>query len=173
MITGAMIKPGDVVCALPSSGLHTNGYSLARRVCAPLGYDARPTELGGQTLGDALLAIHRPYLAQIEELWSAGTTIKGMAHITGGGLWENVPRILPSGVAVQVQRDTWPMPPIFPWLVAQAGISEHEAYRAFNMGIGMIVIVHASDLERAQAAVPELAVVGAVIEAATEQVQLI
>lgn len=168
LITGATIQPGDVVLALPSSGLHTNGYSLARRVCAPLGYDARPPELGGVTLGEALLAVHRSYLQQIEALWAAGVTLRGLAHITGGGLWENVPRVLPPGVGVEIRRGSWSIPPICELLVARAGLSEHEAYRTLNMGLGMLVVVSAAELARAQTAVPELAQVGVATEAATE-----
>lgn len=168
LITGAAIQPGDALLALPSSGLHTNGYSLARRVCAPLGYDARPDELGGTSLGDALLAVHRSYLPQMEALWASGVPIKGLAHITGGGLWENVPRVLPDGVGVEVRRGSWPIPPICQFLVERAGLSEYEAYRTLNMGLGMIVFVAASDVAAAQAAVRELALVGTATAAATD-----
>jgi phosphoribosylformylglycinamidine cyclo-ligase len=173
LITGATIQPGDAALALPSSGLHTNGYSLARRICDPLGYDARPAELGGASLGEALLAVHRSYLAEIEALWAAGVTIKGLAHITGGGLWENVPRVLPDGVGVEVRRGAWPIPPICQFLVERSGLSEYEAYRTLNMGLGMVVFVAASDVAAAQAAAPELALVGATTEAADARVQLI
>ncbi len=174
LITGASIQPGDIVLALPSSGLHTNGYSLARRICEPLGYDARPLELDGQTLGEALLAVHRSYLPHVEALWSAGITVKGLAHITGGGLWENVPRILPPGVGVELQRGRWPVPPILTFLVQRAGLDEYEAYRTFNMGLGMLVILGVDDVEVAQTAAPELMQVGAAVEAtADERVRLV
>ncbi len=174
LITGAAIGPGDVVLALPSSGLHTNGYSLARRIAEPHGYDARPDALRGETLGDALLAVHRSYLEQIEALWSAHITIKGMAHITGGGLWENVPRVLPPGVAVDIEHGSWTIPPIFSFLVDQAKLDEHEAFRTFNMGLGMVVVLAAHDVTAAQQAVPELAQVGRVVEASDgEHVRLI
>lgn len=174
LIDGATIAPGDAVLAIPSSGLHTNGYSLARRVAARLGYDARPEALGGETLGDALLAVHRSYLPQIEALWTTGVTIRGMAHITGGGLWENVPRVLPDGIGVEVRRGAWRVPPIFELLVAEAGMDEREAFRTFNMGLGMIVIVAAADVDRAVSAVGELAIVGqAVADNANERVRLI
>lgn len=169
LIDGRTIQPGDAVLALPSSGLHTNGYSLARRVCGAVtqgssyGYDSAPPELGGQTLGEALLAIHRSYLPQIDALWSAGVTIKGLAHITGGGLWENVPRMLPEGVGVVVRRGSWSIPLICTFLVERAGLSEHEAFRTLNMGLGMLVIVAADDVAAAQTAVPELAEVGATV----------
>jgi len=160
LITGATILPGDSVLALPSSGLHTNGYSLARRVCASFGYDAQPDELGGETLGKALLAVHRSYLPHLEALWSAGVTIKGLAHITGGGLWENVPRVLPDGVDVEVRRGSWSVPPICAWLVERAGLDEYEALRTLNMGLGMVLIVDPAVVSAAQAAVSELIVIG-------------
>ncbi len=165
LITGQAIRAGDAVAALPSSGLHTNGYSLARRICGPLGYVSQPPVLGGQTLGDALLAVHRSYLPQIESLWSAGISVNGLAHITGGGLWENVPRVLPEGVGVEVWRGSWSVPPILRFLVEQAGLDEHEAYRTFNMGLGMIVVLPADQLAKSQAAVPELRHVGQVLPA--------
>ncbi len=168
LITGAQIKPGDAVLALPSSGLHTNGYSLARRVCDPLGYDSQPPELGGQTLGDALLATHRSYLSQIESLWAAGIAIHGLAHITGGGLWENLPRVLPEGAGVVIRRGTWPIPPIFSLLVDRAGLDEYESFRALNMGLGMLVIVPAELVATALAAVPELSHIGDVVESRAE-----
>jgi phosphoribosylformylglycinamidine cyclo-ligase len=181
LIIGTTIAPGDAVLALPSTGLHTNGYSLARRILQrattqgrPYSYDARPEALGGQTLGEALLAVHRPYLAEAEALHHAGITIKGMAHITGGGLWENVPRILPNGVAVEVKRGSWTIPSIFTFLIDQAQLDEHEAYRTFNMGLGMLVILDADNVAAAQQAVPELAHVGRVVEATSDKrVQLV
>lgn len=174
LITGATIKPGDTVLMLPSSGLHTNGYSLARRICEPLGYDAKPAALGGQSLGEALLAIHRSYLLHVEALFATDVPIKGLAHITGGGLWENVPRILPEGVGVEVQRGSWEISPIFRFLVEQSGMSEYDAFRALNMGLGMIVILDPADVETAQSVVPELRVIGSTTEAAgDERVRLV
>jgi phosphoribosylformylglycinamidine cyclo-ligase len=174
LISGATINPGDAVLALPSSGLHTNGYTLARRICEPLGYGQRLPELDNQTLGEALLSIHRSYLPEIEQLWSAGVTIKGMAHITGGGLWENVPRVLPEGVAVEVVRGSWPIPPICSFLVEKAQLDEYEAYRTLNMGLGMVMIIDAGEAAQAQSTVPDLAHVGSVIEATSgEQVRLV
>ncbi|HEX6288931.1 MAG TPA: phosphoribosylformylglycinamidine cyclo-ligase [Herpetosiphonaceae bacterium] len=160
LITGETIKPGDTVLALPSSGLHTNGYSLARRVCEPLGYDTRPEELGGQSLGEALLAIHRSYLLHIEALFATDVPIKGLAHITGGGLWENLPRVLPEGVGIEIRRGSWQISPIFRFLVERAGLSEYDAFRTFNMGLGMIVILDAAEVETARSVVPELQVIG-------------
>ena len=160
LISGASIEPGDSVLALPSSGLHTNGYTLARRIAEPLGYTSRPEELGGISLGEALLAVHRSYLPQVEAVWKAGVTIKGMAHITGGGLWENVPRVLPPGVALEIRRGSWPVPPICSFLVRQAGLSEHEAFRTLNMGVGMLLMLDPAGADAAMQAVPELCAVG-------------
>ena len=163
LITGAAVAAGDVVLGLPATGLHTNGYSLARRVCAPLGYDAAPPELGGATLGDALMAVHRQYLPELEALWAAGIEVHGMAHITGGGLLDNLPRALPAGLGATIQLGSWPMPPIFPFLVAAGNLAQAEAYRALNMGIGMTIIVAAAELDAARAAVPEATVIGLVV----------
>lgn len=164
LITGATIAPGDAVLALPSSGLHTNGYTLARRIAQPLGYGLRPAELGGASLGEALLAVHRSYLPQADALWGAGITIKGMAHITGGGLWENVPRVLPPGAAVELRRGSWPVPPIFGFLLRHAALGEREAFRTFNMGIGMLLVLGQADTDTARRTVPELHAVGRVVE---------
>lgn len=140
IIDGSAIEPGDTIIGLASSGLHTNGYSLARRVFAGRDWQAETPELG-QRLGDALLTPHRAYLAEVEALQTGGITIKGMAHITGGGLFDNPPRMVPDGVGVQIQRESWPVPPIFQ-LIQQAGrIDEGEMMHAFNMGLGMLLVV--------------------------------
>jgi phosphoribosylformylglycinamidine cyclo-ligase len=140
IIDGSAIEPGDTIIGLASSGLHTNGYSLARRVFAGRDWQAEAPELG-QRLGDALLTPHRAYLAEVEALQTGGITIKGMAHITGGGLFDNPPRMVPDGVGVQIQRESWPVPPIFQ-LIQQAGrIDEGEMMHAFNMGLGMLLVV--------------------------------
>ncbi len=174
LITGATIKPGDAVLALPSSGLHTNGYSLARRVCEPLGYASRPVELGGQSLGEALLAIHRSYLLHIEALFATDVPIKGLAHITGGGLWENLPRVLPEGIGVEVRRGSWQISPLFRFLVERAGLNEYDAFRTFNMGLGMILILDAAEVATARSVVPELQVIGATMAVqAGERVRLV
>ena len=162
LVTGAAVRPGDVVIGLRSSGLHTNGYSLARRVCDPLGYDAQPAELGGATLGEALLAVHRSYLPDLDALWAAGIAPKGMAHITGGGLIENLPRTLPEGCGVALRRGEWPVPLIISFLVERAQLADAEAYRVLNMGVGMALVVAPEDVERVQATLPDCDVIGAV-----------
>jgi phosphoribosylformylglycinamidine cyclo-ligase len=139
VIDGRTIAPGDALIGLPSSGLHTNGYSLARRIAfdvAGLSVDSHVPELG-TTLGTALLIPHRSYLPLVRPLLSAGT-IKGMAHITGGGITENLPRILPAGTHAVIERSAWDVPAIFGWLQRAASVPEAEMLRTFNMGIGLI-----------------------------------
>ena len=149
VIDGRSIVPGDVLIGLPSAGLHTNGYSLARSVMFDLcGFSAGTMvpELG-VTAGEALLAPHRSYLAPVRPLLDAGL-IKGMAHITGGGITENLPRALPAGCAAEIDRRSWTVPPLFSLLQKRGGIAEDEMLRAFNMGIGLIIAVDASSSNR-------------------------
>ena len=140
LIDGKSIVPGDVLIGLPSSGLHTNGYSLARKVffdVCRLDAGAHVEDLGG-TVGDVLLATHRSYLPLMRPLLDAGL-VKGMAHITGGGITENLPRILPDGCTALIDRRSWTVPPVFSFIARHGGIADAEMLRAFNMGIGLIV----------------------------------
>nr|MBA3296859.1 phosphoribosylformylglycinamidine cyclo-ligase [Acidobacteriota bacterium] len=140
LIDGKKITPGDALVGVPSSGLHTNGYSLARRVAfddGGLGHDSVIAELG-TTIGEALLVPHRSYLPSIRPLLPTGM-IKGMAHITGGGITDNLPRIVPDGLHAVVDRASWTVPPVFRWLQARGSVPADEMYRTFNMGIGMII----------------------------------
>jgi phosphoribosylformylglycinamidine cyclo-ligase len=149
IIDGKSIVPGDVIFALPSNGLHTNGYSLARRVAFDtlgLSADSEVDELGAR-VGDEFLRVHRSYLAAVGEI-GATVTVKGLAHITGGGVMENLPRILPDGCGARIQKAAWPVPPVFPWLAKHGEVVEGEMYRVFNMGAGMLVVVSAQDAER-------------------------
>ena len=149
VIDGRSIRPGDAVWALPSSGLHTNGYSLARKIVfdeAKLSVDD-PIPGTGKSVREALLAVHRSYLPEIRDI-RARTEIKGLAHITGGGLLQNIPRILPAGTAVEIDVSAWEVPPLFRFLAERGGVDPMEMPRVFNMGIGMIVIV-ASDAREA------------------------
>ena len=149
VIDGRSIVPGDVLIGLPSAGLHTNGYSLARSVMFDLcGFSAGTMvpELG-VTAGEALLAPHRSYLNAMRPLLEAGL-VKGMAHITGGGITENLPRALPAGCAAEIDRRSWTVPPLFSLLQERGGIAEDEMLRAFNMGIGLIIAVDASSSNR-------------------------
>jgi phosphoribosylformylglycinamidine cyclo-ligase len=140
LIDGRRITPGDVLIGLPSAGLHTNGYSLARRVFFEMcGFDAetRLPELGA-TIGEVLLAVHRSYLRSVTPLLDAGL-VNGMAHITGGGITENLPRVLPDGCAAAVDPRAWIVPPVFRVLQARGAVASDEMFRAFNMGIGLIL----------------------------------
>jgi phosphoribosylformylglycinamidine cyclo-ligase len=141
LINGRTIAIGDVLVGVPSSGLHTNGYSLARRIVfdhLKLRVDSHVPELG-VTVGDALLEPHRSYLPYVRPLLAAGR-IKGMAHITGGGITENLPRVLPHGTAAVVDAASWPVPPLFTWLRDSGRVPSDDMYRTFNMGIGLIAV---------------------------------
>jgi phosphoribosylformylglycinamidine cyclo-ligase len=146
LVDGRGLASGDVLLALPSTGLHTNGYSLARRIVFDrlgLSVDSHVEELG-ETVGAALLRPHRSYLRAMQPLLAAGI-VKGMAHITGGGITDNLPRILPPGTAAEVRRGSWTVPPIFQWLAGAGAVPLDDQYRAFNMGVGLIVAVAAAD----------------------------
>ncbi|MGB7925814.1 MAG: phosphoribosylformylglycinamidine cyclo-ligase [Pyrinomonadaceae bacterium] len=148
VIDGRRITPGDVVLALPSAGLHTNGYSLARKLFFEVaGYDAQ-THLDalGLTVGEALLLPHLSYLHALEGLLDTGS-IKGLAHITGGGLTDNIPRILPDGTNVRLARGAWPVLPIFTLMQEIGNIPDAEMHRAFNMGVGLVIICAPQDAE--------------------------
>jgi phosphoribosylformylglycinamidine cyclo-ligase len=148
LIDGRRIAAGDVLVSVPSNGLHTNGYSLARRIVfETLGLDVDdPVPELGQRVGDALLEPHRSYLPLVGPLVSSGR-IKGMAHITGGGITDNLPRVLPPGTAAVVRRAAWEVPPIFGWLQRSGNVPDEDMLRTFNMGIGLIVAVAAADGE--------------------------
>ena len=164
VIDGSGIRAGDALLGLPSSGLHTNGYSLVRRVFGidedPSVLDVRHEELGA-TLGEALLVPHRSYVAA---LTPALDRIKGMAHITGGGFPENVPRMLPEGLSARLEAESWAVPPLFRLIQRTGSISEEEMRRVFNMGVGMIVAVAPEDVAGVRADVPEAFVIGETTE---------
>jgi phosphoribosylformylglycinamidine cyclo-ligase len=148
IVDGRTIVPGDVLIGLPSAGLHTNGYSLARRVffdVAGLQPDTFVRELGA-TVGAALLAPHRCYLPIVRPLLER-EHVKGLAHITGGGITENLPRILPDGCAAEVDFNAWIVPPVFGFIQERGGVSRDEMYRTFNMGVGLIVACAARDAD--------------------------
>jgi phosphoribosylformylglycinamidine cyclo-ligase len=147
LLDGKRVRAGQALVALPSSGLHTNGYSLARKIAFDvqgLELDARPDELGGATLGEALLAVHRSYLQPLWPLLEAGK-LSAMAHITGGGLVDNVPRVLHGHDAV-IDRSSWEVPALFRMLCAAGNVDAEERYQAFNMGVGMVLFVDQADL---------------------------
>ena len=148
LISGRTIAVGDVLVGIPSSGLHTNGYSLARRVIFEhlrLTVNSYVPELS-RTVGDALLEPHRSYLPFIRPLLDGGR-IKGMAHITGGGITDNLPRVLPHGTAALIETSAWEVPPIFRWLQQSGNIPGDDMMRTFNMGIGLIIVTGRDDAE--------------------------
>jgi phosphoribosylformylglycinamidine cyclo-ligase len=158
LIAGRGITTGDVLVGVPSSGLHTNGYSLARRIVFDrlgLSVDSYVPELG-RTVAEALLEPHRSYLSLIRPLFDGGR-IKAMAHITGGGITDNLPRVLPHGTSGIVRRTAWEVPPLFRWLQEGGGVPEDDMLRTFNMGIGLIVVTAA---DRAEQLIEELAARG-------------
>jgi phosphoribosylformylglycinamidine cyclo-ligase len=148
IVDGKTIAAGDALLALPSAGLHTNGYSLARKLFFEVaGYEpqTRLPELA-MTAGEALLLPHLSYLKPLDGLLDHGL-IKGLAHITGGGLTDNIPRILPTGTAVKIKQGSWPIPPLFELLRRLGNVSENEMYRTFNMGVGMVIVCSPGDAE--------------------------
>lgn len=151
LVTGAEIKPGDVLIGFPSTGLHTNGYSLARKLLFEVaGYKASQYVTAiKEKAGAALMKTHRSYLHVIQKLVAAGLT-NGMAHITGGGITENLPRILPKGTAAQVELGSWPVLPIFEHLRELGQVSQDEMMRTFNMGVGLIAVIPAAKFTRAK-----------------------
>ena len=140
LVTGERLTEGDTVIALPSSGLHTNGYSLARRVLEGLDWQEDRPDLGGP-LQQALLAPHRCYLPAFEALVAAGVDIRGMSHITGGGLIDNPPRIFPEGLGLEIDLGSWTLPPLFRLIVERGQVSTHDAFHALNMGVGFLFMV--------------------------------
>ncbi len=147
IITGATITPGDVVLAIASSGAHSNGYSLVRKIIERAG--AKPTDdLGGRSLDDVVMAPTQIYVKQLLKLIGE-INVKGMAHITGGGLVDNVPRVLPENTQAVLHRDSWQMPELFRWLQMKGGVADAEMVRVFNCGIGMVVIVSADQADAA------------------------
>lgn len=163
IVDGARVQPGDLLLALPSSGLHTNGYSLARMVFSGWSLEEPRAELAGDSLADALLEPHRCYLGPVSHLLAEGIEIRAMAHITGGGVYENLPRVLPEGLGAEIRRGTFPVPPIFS-LIQQAGhVDEPEMYRVFNMGLGYILVLSADMAARAQTLLSKSYLVGCII----------
>ena len=149
LITGADIKPGDTLVAIKSSGVHSNGFSLVRKVFT-MTEEALNTyydELG-KTLGEALLAPTKIYVKALKSVKNAGVKIKGCSHITGGGFYENIPRMLPEGIRAEVKKDSYEIPPIFKMLQREGQIAEQMMYNTFNMGVGMVLAVEPSDVDK-------------------------
>ena len=156
MITGENLKPGDVLIGMASTGVHSNGFSLVRKVFEKElnkeGLETYYEELG-TTLGEALLAPTRIYVKALKAVKNAGVTVKACSHITGGGFYENVPRMLKDGVRAVIKKDSYQIPPIFDMLAKKGDIEEHMMYNTFNMGIGMIVAVDPADVEKTMEAI--------------------
>jgi phosphoribosylformylglycinamidine cyclo-ligase len=148
IITGTDIKPGDAVLGLASSGAHSNGYSLVRKILSRSNTDINALFDGERTLADCIMAPTRIYVKSLLALMQ-NIRIKGMAHITGGGLLENIPRVLPGNTAAVLDGNAWNMPKLFDWLQQEGNIAQQEMYRTFNCGIGMVVIVDRSDVDSA------------------------
>jgi phosphoribosylformylglycinamidine cyclo-ligase len=161
MIDGSQVAEGDVILGLASSGVHSNGFSLVRRALIENQPDqrealmARPDSLGGRTLGEALLAPTRIYAAQVKALLEGGVAIKAMAHITGGGITENLDRILPKSMDAQVTRGGWSVPAVIETVIDAAQLSDDQAYKTFNMGIGYALVVSPDQVEAARALLDE------------------
>jgi phosphoribosylformylglycinamidine cyclo-ligase len=165
VIDGKNIKAGDVVLGLASNGLHTNGYSLARKLLFYIGRLKVDASLGEteETVGETLLKPHKSYLPALDDLLESGK-IKGLAHITGGGLLENIPRILPDSVSVEIKRGTWNELPIFGVMQKLGNVFDAEMFRTFNMGIGMIVVCSEKDKEFLKNKLGECFEIGRVVE---------
>jgi len=161
IIDGSRVRAGDAVIGLSSSGPHSNGYSLIRRLVAVAGATAN-TQLDGRALFDRLLTPTRIYVRSLLQLIRA-LPVHGLAHITGGGLSDNIPRVLSAGLQVRLQRSSWPRDPVFDWLERTGNINAQEMYRTFNCGIGMVVIIAATQVDAALK----------VLQGAGEQAQLI
>lgn len=156
LITGERISAGDVILGLPSSGVHSNGYSLVRRIISDNHLDLKTTYKGfDKPLGEVLLTPTRLYpKAVLPVLKSAD--VKGLVHITGGGFYDNIPRVLPEGTRAVIDADQWPMLPVFPFLKKQGGVEAREMYRTFNCGIGMLLILSPGEAEKAKAVLQEM-----------------
>jgi len=169
ILDGSSIAAGDVILGLLSSGLHTNGYSLVRKI---FGIDANPSALNkfypelGKTLGEELLEVHRCYYPQLKPVLAL---IKGIAHITGGGFVGNIPRILPEGLTAHIQKGSWSILPIFKLIREKGDIEEAEMYHVFNMGIGMAIVCSPEQVAKISGVLPQAKVIGKIIEKKGEE----
>ena len=156
IIDGSNIKPGDVLVGIASSGVHSNGFSLVRKVfeMSKESLDTYYDELG-KTLGEALIEPTRIYVKALKNVKKNGVTIKGCSHITGGGFFENVPRMLPENVRAEIKKDSYPVPPIFDLIAKNGNVEEKMMYNTFNMGIGMVIALDPQDVDTAMKAIQE------------------
>jgi phosphoribosylformylglycinamidine cyclo-ligase len=149
IIDGSRVAPGDALIALPSSGPHSNGYSLIRKIIEVSGVDISQVELNGTALKDLLMAPTRIYVKPLLDLIKTTGAVKAMAHITGGGLLDNIPRVLPEDARAVIDVSSWSRPDIFDWLQQQGNVDEHEMHRVLNCGVGMVICVAQQDVEQA------------------------
>lgn len=169
IIDGSTIAEGDMILGLPSSGLHTNGYSLARKT---FGVENNPSCLNrfypelGKTLGEELLQIHRCYYQWLEPVLPL---VKGLAHITGGGFIGNIPRILPEDLAAHLHKDSWDIPPVFKLIQEKGNVEEAEMYRVFNMGIGMVLICSKQVVTEVTVTSPQARIIGEIVKTKNEK----
>jgi phosphoribosylformylglycinamidine cyclo-ligase len=154
IIDGAKVQVGDALLVFPSNGLHTNGFSLARKTLEHLDWAEARADLNGVSISDALLEPHTSYLEPVTQLQNAGIEIRALAHITGGGLWDNVPRVLPENLSAIFSRGSWPVPAIFNLILEQGQISERDAFHALNMGAGMVAVIPQDQLMQALEVLP-------------------
>ncbi len=165
LIDGSKIYAGNAIMALPSSGIHTNGYTLARHVLAEEDWLSPHPMLDNQPLGEVLLTPHQSYLSPVTQLRQNNVNIYGLAHITGGGVIDNLPRILPEGTAAQIELGSWPIPPVFTLIQELGQVAPEEMYHVFNMGLGMLVIVPIDEVPLVQRVLgDEVSLVGEITE---------
>ncbi|EPH0980984.1 phosphoribosylformylglycinamidine cyclo-ligase, partial [Klebsiella pneumoniae] len=148
IIDGSKVTDGDVLVALASSGPHSNGYSLVRKIIEVSGVDPQTTDLDGKPLADHLLAPTRIYVKSVLDL-IASVDVHAIAHLTGGGFWENIPRVLPDNTQAIIDESSWQWPSVFNWLQTAGNVSQHEMYRTFNCGVGMIIALPAAEADKA------------------------
>lgn len=174
MITGQNLNVGDVLIGLPSTGVHSNGFSLVRSVfdITKESLDTYYEELG-TTLGTALLAPTKIYVKALKQIKRAGITLKACSHITGGGFYENIPRMLKDGMGVEIELASFPKPKIFDLIQKEGKITDHEMYNVFNMGLGFVMAVDPSDVERVQAALKEINEVSYVVGKVTDSKEVV
>lgn len=174
MITGQNLNVGDVLIGLPSTGVHSNGFSLVRSVfdITKESLDTYYEELG-TTLGKALLAPTKIYVKALKQIKRAGITLKACSHITGGGFYENIPRMLKDGMGVEIELASFPKPKIFDLIQKEGKITDHEMYNVFNMGLGFVMAVDPSDVERVQAALKEINEVSYVVGKVTDSKEVV
>ena len=168
ILDGSSVELGNVIINLPSSGLHTNGYSLARKTLADFDWQEPRDDLNGEAIGNVLLNVHRCYLNDVQKLQLTGIDIRGLAHITGGGVLDNLPRILPNNRRALINQKLWTVPPIFNLIQNTGEIADNDMFHAFNMGLGMLIIVPNEQAQTVLDTLPDFAeVVGEIIEGET------